>query len=311
MKYIILGFVLLSSTLQSSGLLAGDIAYIHGRVAANGTVLDEGEGNPFDQMLITDSGDKGLSKFKLLMESQGHSLVQFRDTSVSLNSDFLNNYDAVIFGLHQKIWSSAERSALDLWLKAGGGMFIYSDSASGGSFRQVPGGAQNPIGQNVTNNLIRQYGMQVTVDQADGVRAATAANSASIAAIRNLVIEGEGVSPVAIAPANADVEILIPYTNDVDQRQGLTIANPNFAALARRRVEQGDIIVMFDRQPMWNDGPGSDIEEQANTAILREVMNLLAEPLVVAPPSPPTPPSNPENGGRLPPVINLLLDEAD
>ena len=311
MKYIILGFVLLSSTLQSSGLLAGDIAYIHGRVAANGTVLDEGDGNPFDQMLITDSGDKGLSKFKLLMESQGHSLVQFRDTSVSLNSDFLNNYDAVIFGLHQKIWSSAEKSALDLWLKAGGGMFIYSDSASGGSFRQVPGGAQNPIGQNVTNNLIRQYGMQVTVDQADGVRAATAANSASIAAIRNLVIEGEGVSPVAIAPANADVEILIPYTNDVDQRQGLTIANPNFAALARRRVEQGDIIVMFDRQPMWNDGPGSDIEEQANTAILREVMNLLAEPLVVAPPSPPTPPSNPENGGRLPPVINLLLDEAD
>lgn len=288
------------SLLTATQVLAGSIAYIHGRVAANGDVLAEGQGNPYDQMLITDSGNTGLSKFKTLVESQGHTIVQFRDTLVNLNAAFLNSYDLVIFGLHQKIWSSTEKAALGNWLDAGGGMFIYSDSASGGRFSIV--GPQNPVGQTVTNNLIAQYDMQVTVDQADGVPRENATNSTSIASIRGLTIEGEGVSPIAVAPSNTTVEILIPYTRKVNKRQGLTITNPNFASLVLRPVGQGHIVVMFDRQPMWNNGPGSDIEEEDNTVILREVVNFLAERQVPLPPSGDT--------KTLAPVIDLLLDES-
>jgi len=306
MRRIILMLGALTCLLQSSVVIAAAIAYIHGRVADDGAILAEGQGDPYDQMLITDSGDTGLSMFKTLVESQGHTIVQFRDMLVNLDAAFLNNYDVVIFGLHQKIWSSTEKSALDAWLNEGGGMFIYSDSASGGWFRLV--GAQNPVGQNVTNNLIAQYGMQVTVDQADGVPRENASSSASITSIRGLTLEGEGVSPVAVAPGNSSVEILIPYTRNVNKRQGLTISNPNFASLALRPVGQGDIIVMFDRQPMWNNGIGSNIQERDNNAILREVMNFLAERPVV---TPPTPPTNPGDADSLPPIINLLLDEPE
>lgn len=287
---------------------AASIAYIHGRVSQDGTILNEGQGTPYDQMLLNDSGNTGLSQFKTMVEGQGHSIAQFRDRNVNLNTTFLNNYDVVIFGLHQKIWSSDEKAALDIWLQAGGGMFIYSDSASGGRFNIV--GAQNPVGQNVTNNLIAQYGMQVTVDQADGVPREVANNSASITDIRGLTLEGEGVSPVAISPSNSTVEVLISYSRNVNKRQNLTINNPVFAALALRPVGQGHIVVMFDRQPMWNNGPGSDINEQDNRSILREMINFLALRSVTQPPA--LPPSRPREGDAksVPAILPLLLDDS-
>jgi len=278
---------LIVSFLFSTNAFAASIAYIHGRVANDGTVLAEGVGQPFDQMLITDSGDRGLSVFRQLVQAEGHSIDQFRDNGITLNSEFLNRYEVIIFGLHQKLWSASEKSALDRWLRSGGGMFIYSDSASGGSFRIV--GAQNPVGQTATNNLIAQYGMQVTVDQADGTTAQVVNANTSISGINGLVLEGEGVSPIASARNDSNVEILVPYIRSrnplIPHSQNITIADPVYASLALRPVEQGHIVAMFDRQPMWNNGPGSDIEEGDNRAILREVINFLAlEPVIENPP---------------------------
>lgn len=310
----ILSIALISYALFCANAFAGSIAYIHGRVADNGTVLAESEGSPFDQMLITDSGDTGLSVFRQLVESEGHSISQFRDSSTNLNAAFLNSYDVVVFGLHQKIWSSTEKAALELWLRAGGGMFIYSDSASGGSFRMVEGRAQNTIGQTVTNNLIAQYGMQVTVDQADGTNRQTANDNTSISGINGLRLEGEGVSPVAVAQNDSNVEVLIPYARNqnplIPHPENISIPNPVYASLALRPLDLGHIIVMFDRQPMWNDGPGSDIDEEDNTAILREVVNYLAEQPDADPGFPRPVPTGPRNTNAvITPVLPLLLDD--
>ena len=295
--------------------MSGNIAYIHGRVASNGTVLAEGVGEPFDQMLITDSGSTGLSLFRSFVESDGHTIDQFRDSSTTLNSAFLDQFDVVIFGLHQKIWSASEKAALDSWLRAGGGMFIYSDSASGGSFREVQGGGQNPVGQTVTNNLIAQYDMQVTVDQADGTNRQQANASTSISAINGLTLEGEGVSPIAVAENDPNVEILIPYLRPgrnplIPHPQNITINNPVYASMVIRELEQGHVAVMFDRQPMWNNGPGSDIEEEDNTAILRAMINFLApRPSVLTPPSDPPARPRSDDGAVIAPLIPLLLDD--
>jgi len=186
-------------------------------------------------------------------------------------------------------------------------MFIYSDSASGGSFRIV--GAQNPVGQTATNNLIAQYGMQVTVDQADGTTAQVVNANTSISGINGLVLEGEGVSPIASARNDSNVEILVPYIRSrnplIPHSQNITIADPVYASLALRPVEQGHIVAMFDRQPMWNNGPGSDIEEEDNRAILREVINFLAlEPVIENPPD-----SIPRNNDTvITPSLLLLLE---
>jgi hypothetical protein len=309
----LLSIGLIAYALFGANSFSASIAYIHGRVANDGTVLAQGVGSPYDQMLLTDSGRTGLSEFKQLVEGQGHTISQFRDSSINLNAAFLNNHDVVIFGLHQKIWSSAEKTSLDSWLRAGGGMFIYSDSASGGFFGDV--GAQNTTGQTVTNNLIAQYGMQVTVDQADGTNGQTVNSNTSISAINGLTLEGEGVSPVAIGSSDTNVEVLVPYKRNktplIPHPQNISIANPEYASLVLIAVAEGYIVVMFDRQPMWNDGPGSDIDEQDNRVILRELVNFLAEqPIDVNPDTPPTSPPMPGNGDAVvAPILPLLLDE--
>jgi len=296
---------IISFWLLPSLSFAADVAYIHGRVASNGTILEEGEGQPFDPMLLSDTGRKGLSQFKALVESQGHSIMGFRDKDTLLTQAFLEQYDVVIFGLHQKIWSVSEKQALQAWLNGGGGMFIYSDSASGGSFQIV--GAQNPVGQNVTNNLIADYDMEVTVDQADGVRTENAIPSTTIPSISAKELQGEGVSLVAVAKGSSTVEILVPYTSDVNKRQGLTIDNPDFAALALRPVGDGHVMVMFDRQPMWNDGPGSDINQRDNRVILRDAINFLAARPSVDPEEPLDP--RPNETPVVVPTLELLLDD--
>ncbi|MEO0367225.1 MAG: hypothetical protein AAF197_00410 [Pseudomonadota bacterium] len=285
------------------GADAASVLYIHGDVAANG-VVPSGEGvEPYDQMLLDDTGRTGLSDFRDLVRSQGHQITQVYDRDTTLTANLLNAHEVVIFGLHQKIWSGAEKSVLETWLQAGGGMLIYSDSASGGRFSLV--GAQNPVGQSVTNNLIGAYGLQVTVDQADGVKAMTATSSNAIVS-GPLTLEGEGVSTVAVSPSDSTTEILVPYTDPVNQTQNITIANAVWAALVLRPVGQGHISIMFDRQPMWNNGPGSDITKRNNEEILRRLINFLAEVPNQNDPEPPsqTPSARPVIGATM-----LLLDE--
>ncbi|MEM9160184.1 MAG: hypothetical protein AAGB46_14160, partial [Verrucomicrobiota bacterium] len=259
------------------------IAYIHGDVSEAGTV-PSGNAEPYDQMLLTDSGNTGLSQFRELVEGEGYSIEQLYDQTITLDTNLLADFDVVIFGLHQKIWTSQEKNVLDQWIRSGGGVLIYSDSASGGKFNVV--GAQNTVGQSVTNNLIGRYGMEVTVDQANGVRAYRAGPGASHVIVADRpVIEGEGVSPVAVDPKGPAIR-LIPYENNPDytvsgnanipHQQNLTIPNPEFAALALAKVESGNVIAMFDRQPMWNNGPGSDIEKRDNQVILSRIIRYLA-----------------------------------
>jgi hypothetical protein len=140
---------------------------------------------------------------------------------------------------------------------------------------------------------------------------ASAINWDTLIKINSLTLEGEGVSPVAISQNDANVEVLVPYKRNknplIPHPQNISIANPEYASLVLTAIDDGHIIVMFDRQPMWNDGPGSDIDEQDNRVILRELVNFLAErPIDVNPVDPPVL----GNGDAvIAPILPLLLDE--
>lgn len=257
------------------------IAYIHGDVSAEGDI-PSGDKKPFHQMLIDDEGKHGLSEFRRIVETLGYDIAQFHDQKTSLNKKFLADKDIIVFGLHQKKWSKTEKAALDQWLREGGGILIYSDSAAGGHYRKV--GLKNPVGQTVVNNLISRYGMQVTVDLAGGTRAYRTPKDANHPILTGRpILEGEGVSPIAVDP-KSDARVLIPLSPQfrvsgkdlkLDTRN-VTIKNPKWAVLAESSVGKGSVIAMFDRQPMWNKGPGSDITRRDNKEILRRVVRHLA-----------------------------------
>lgn len=283
--------------LLASTAPAAHIAYIHGDVAEDGTTpainAPSGPTTPYDQMLLTDTGNTGTSQFKTMVETEGYTISQHYDQTTTLDATFLTGVDVVMFSLHQKVWSAPEKAALDTWIRAGGAMLIYSDSASGGKFNVV--GSDNPVGQNVANNLIAPYGMEVTVDQANGVRAFRAgAGQTHPITFDRLVLEGEGVSPVAVDPTST-ATVLIPFIRDpeyevggsvnplVRRTQGITIANPQWAVLAENQIGDGIVMAMFDRQPMWNNGPGSHINKRDNRELLRRIVRHLAGEPTIAP----------------------------
>ncbi|MFT4629100.1 MAG: hypothetical protein ACI9WC_002577 [Arenicella sp.] len=188
---LISNYILLISMLWVACAGAANTAYIHVDVSAAG-VVPSGPEPVYDQMLLDDTGPTGLPQFKALVESQNHTITQHYDQRMILSETLLAGLDVLIFDLHQKIGNASERASLDSWLRAGGSMFIYSDSASGGLFSVVS--AQNSVGQTGTNNLIRQYGMQVTVDQANGTKVFRAGRS-PITSLMAGRPELEGVSP--------------------------------------------------------------------------------------------------------------------
>jgi len=266
-------------TVSGNPSATGNVAYIHGDISEAGftpaSSATTGATTPYDQMLLTDTGGTGLSTFRDLVQEQGYSIDQYYDQVTELNANFLSDKDVIVFGLHQKRWSTAERDALDLWLRDGGGMLIYSDSASGGFHRIV--GAQNSVGQSISNNLISRYGIEIMVDQANGAPSIDALDTASIVGLRGLTLKAEGVSPIAFDPNNNDVEVLIPYTGPIRTNAGLTISNPEYAALALRPVGDGHVMALFDRQPIWNDGNGANIEDEDNRLIFSTIIDFLAE----------------------------------
>ncbi len=267
----------------ASALTAGakDVAYLYGDVAADGTVPSSPPA-PFHQMLLSDTGNLGCSEFRDLVLAQGYTITSYYDQSTTLNASFLGGFDVVVFGLHQKVWSAAERAALDGWMRAGGGILMYSDSAAGGLHSTV--GIENPVGQTAVNSILTDYGMQVAVDQGGGVRSYTSETGERNPMVADQpVFEGEGVSPVAVDESSG-ARVLIPFeeatkisggTLTIDARN-VTIPAPRWAALAHRQVGDGNVVVIFDRQPVWNNGPGSNITKRDNREMLRRIVRYLA-----------------------------------
>lgn len=285
-NYRLLVFFIFGGLLANALFAAKNVAYIHGDVAENGDI-PSGEGvEPYDQMLLDDTGNTGLSIFKAMVEAQGYTISQYYDADLTFDAAFLNQFDVVVFGLHQRVWNSTEQQILDDWIRAGGGILMYNDSAAGGKYNAPGVGVNNPTGQTAVNSILSNYDMQVTVDQGGGTRSYRApADTTNPIVYGELIFEGEGVSPIAVDPTGI-AEVLIPLTlsnkvsgNDnamPSNTSNITISNPAWAVIAHAKVGDGHVMAIFDRQPMWNDGPGSDIEKRDNYEILRRIIRYLA-----------------------------------
>ncbi|MCM8535399.1 MAG: discoidin domain-containing protein [Lentisphaeraceae bacterium] len=272
-KYLALSLVIFAIT----PTYAGDIAYIYGDVGSDGSIPSIG--NPYDPMRLNDNGNTGCTQFRDMVLAANHTITEHYDQTTTFDESFLSQYDAIIFGLHQRILTNTEKLALEAWINLGGNVMFYSDSASGGKYNVV--GAQNSTGQSSVNSFTSAHGMEVTVDQAHGVREQISSTSTTHPIINGeaLSIIGEGVSPVAIDKNDPDIQILISYPqSDIRHTQGLSIPSNDreYASLAIKTVGQGNIIVMFDRQPVWNNGPGSSINSGDNRTILENIVNFMA-----------------------------------
>jgi hypothetical protein len=265
-------------------------AYIYGSVSENGTIPAPA-GQEYEPMRLTDTGSEGCSEYKAEVEKLGYSITEVYDRTTTFDAAFLKQYNVIVFGNHQKVMNADEQAAIAAWVYGGGGLLTYNDSALGGKYDVA--GISNTVGQKAVNSIISQFGMQVLTDQGNGVCAMKGSDSDTNPIIHtggtSLIIEGEGEPPVCV-DRNAGVKILIPFSEAAkvgtsgnvstnNAGGGMTIANPLYAALALKEHGKGNVIAQFDRQMMWNDGPGSSIKKRDNREIEKRIFQYLAHML--------------------------------
>lgn len=254
---------------------APKVLYLYGDVAADGTV-PSGDQEPFHQMRLDDTGPRGMSGFAEAIREVGFQIGEAYDADVVLTPGFLDSVDVLILGSNQRRFTADEAEALDNWVRAGGGLLGWSDSAFGGHWQQV--GVDNDPGRLSNNDLMVQFGMYFMTDNGAGnylvenyERDHFLNDSNRNGGVR---FRGEGVSPVRVAhPA----ELLAQMQegglggdlrlNDRDGDLDMEID----AALAIAEVGEGRVVGVFDRNLFWNAGEGTRLSHVDNREFTQRI----------------------------------------
>jgi len=258
------------------------VLYLYGSVAADGTIPAPA-GQAFHQMRLNDTGSRGMSQFKATIE--GGPLIQASgvefeiaeayDAATTLDAATLGQYDVVILGSNNKMFSAAERDAVGQWVRDGGGLIAWSDSAFGGDFRQV--GVGNPVGRDSNNTITTQFGMFFLRDNGAGNYAIKQYEFDHFLNDHDrdegVVFRGEGVSVVRVS---GEAKLLaklqdgglggqIRLHNDDQNDPAIGPLNEQTdAALAIAQIDRGRVIGTFDRNTFWNAGEGTRLSHVDN-----------------------------------------------
>ncbi len=141
------------------------VVYLYGDVAADGTI-PSGDAEPFHQMRLNDEDRRGMSGFAEAIREVGFQIDEAYDAAIELNAEFLDGVDVLILGSNQRRFSEAEADAVEAWVRAGGGLLAWSDSAFGGHFGKV--GLGNESGRLSDNDLTERFGMYFMTDNGAG-----------------------------------------------------------------------------------------------------------------------------------------------
>jgi len=244
------------------------VLYIHGNVSAEGDVPSDTQ-PPFHQMLLNDTGPRGMSSFRAAIEALGFEIQQAYDADVVLTDEYLASWNVLILGSNQRRFSEEEAKAVQRWVKAGGGLVAWSDSAFGGHYAKV--GLDNTAGRDSNNDITRQFGMVFLTDNGGGNYLIKDYEEAHFLNAQNpqggVRYRGEGVSPVRTSdPARMLAKLQEGglggkiKVNKIDSP-----FNPlTDAALAVAHVGKGRVVGTFDRNTFWNAGEGTRLSHEDN-----------------------------------------------
>lgn len=229
-----------------------------------------------DDMRLNDTGSEGLSSFAAAVNALSGYSISEMDADVFDPSTDLSGIDVLITGSCNRVFNSTEEGHIDTWVRAGGGIIGYSDSAMGNS-----GGYQNQFGQASRHSMgFPGWGWEVFVDQVDNVQTRTLPASHFLG--NALTYQGEGTSPWVVdantgnhaAQGNPTVITARPDQTP-SHTQGVTFTG-TVTDLGYSMPGSGRVLVLFDRQPFWNGGAGSDITQEDNNTFLMNCVKWLA-----------------------------------
>lgn len=93
--------------IEPPSAIIGRVLYFHGNVSADGDV-PSGEKPAFHQMLLDDTGPRGMSAFRTAIEAVGFEIHQAYDADVVLTEGYLADWNVLILGSNQRRFTRAE-----------------------------------------------------------------------------------------------------------------------------------------------------------------------------------------------------------
>lgn len=119
------------------------------------------------QMRLSSTQKRGMSQFKAAMVDVGLQVTEARDADITLNTATLSRYKVLILGSNNRRFTLKEQEAVSAWVRGGGGLVAWSDSAFGGDAAE--GELGNTIGARSDSDLTAQFGMRFLRDNGAGV----------------------------------------------------------------------------------------------------------------------------------------------
>lgn len=257
-------------------LTAQNIVYIYGDVSAKG-IIPSGENSPFHQMRLIDEGRYGMSQFKEAIEETGLNITEVYDAETTFDTTFLKDVNVLILGSNQKKFSKTEIDAIHSWVKQGGGLIAWSDSAFGGHYKYV--GIDNTLGRDSDNQITEAFGMHFLTDNGGGNYLITSYTKDHFINNNNknggIRFRGEGVSFVRVSPPA--MVLAKAQDNGLGGRLEVNkidgVFNPDTdVTLAIANINKGRVLGLFDRNMMWNAGDGSQITHSDNKEFAQRIV---------------------------------------
>jgi len=252
------------------------LLYLYGDVAADGT-LPSGDKEPFHQMRLNDTGNRGMSQFNAAITHLGFELEEAYDAETQLTNKLLESIRVLILGSNQRRFSKEEAAAVKQHVEAGGGLVAWSDSAFGGFYAEV--GMDNEAGRLSNNDLTSAFGMDFLTDNGAGNYLIQQHEFDHFLNADNqnggVSFRGEGVSPVRVSPPAKMLSKL--QDGGLGGKLQINKIDGEFdperdAALAIAEVGKGRVIGIFDRNLFWNAGEGTQLSHADNREFTQRVM---------------------------------------
>ncbi len=215
---------------------------------------------------LADTENRGFSQFDQTLREAGVELEEQRDTDVTIDAETLAPYRLLVLSSNNRRFTKDEADALRVWVEAGGGVVAFSDSAFGGTPKQLG----NTAGLDSDNDLLSQFGLQFLRDNGAGVFTIRQweADHPLNANNKNegIVFRGEGVSLIRVT----EPAVMLARLQAGGTKGTVRLNNedgpiqPNDAAVAVAIVGKGRVVGTFDRNTFWNAGEGTRLSEVDN-----------------------------------------------
>ncbi|MEM6688625.1 MAG: PEP-CTERM sorting domain-containing protein [Planctomycetota bacterium] len=230
----------------------------------------------------TNSGNHGWATLATTLESEGFSVAQIieplelnapssgQTTGSGIEFTFaqLSAFDAVVFGSNNGVYSQTSITAVDQFVRGGGGAVFISDANFGSNWGDAP---------NSDQQFLDNYGITVHQDRGTYslLRSEGEYNDPTGILLGIDQFDGEGVSPFDISNIDDDVTLLATVgvpdgqqvrLNDSFGQGSSRQADDDDVAFFAASVGQGRLVGHFDRNTFFNlNGAGTNITRFDNS----------------------------------------------